>query len=47
MWLSIKIGGFGMFFLALFPITSPIAAILGGWSFLFGIPEWVFNVFIN
>ncbi|MBR9830076.1 MAG: maltose ABC transporter permease [Oceanospirillales bacterium] len=47
LWIAVKIGGFAMFALAFFPITAPVAAILGGWSFLFGIPEWVFNMFIN
>ncbi|ANW27321.1 maltose ABC transporter permease [Vibrio coralliilyticus] len=45
-WLAIKIGGFAMFVLALVPITAPVAAVLGGWSFLFGVPDWVMNVFI-
>ena len=47
LWLAVKMGGFAMFALALFPITSPIAAILGGWSFLFGLPGWVVSVFIS
>lgn len=47
LWVAVKIGGFAMFALALFPITAPIASILGGWSFLFGIPDWVVSVFIN
>jgi membrane-bound ClpP family serine protease len=46
LWLAIKIGGFAMFVVALFPITTPIAAILGAWSFLFGLPEWAYNFFI-
>lgn len=46
LWLAIKIGGFAMFALALFPLSAPIAAILGGWSFLFGLPDWVVRVFI-
>lgn len=47
LWVAVKIGGFAMFALALFPFTSPVAAVLGGWSFLFGIPDWVQSVFIS
>ncbi len=47
LWLAIKVGGFAMFALALFPITAPIASILGGWSFLFGVPDWTVSVFIS
>ncbi|MEK1975940.1 maltose ABC transporter permease [Vibrio parahaemolyticus] len=47
LWVAVKIGGFAMFALALFPITAPIASILGGWSFLFGLPDWVVSVFIS
>ncbi|MFA0435938.1 maltose ABC transporter permease [Vibrio breoganii] len=46
LWIAIKIGGFAMFAVALFPLTAPIASILGGWSFLFGLPQWVVSVFI-
>lgn len=46
LWIAIKVGGFAMFVVALFPITTPIAAVLGGWSFLFGIPDWVQSIFI-
>lgn len=40
LWLAVKVEGFIMFALALFPLTSPIAAMLGIWSFLFGVPDW-------
>ena len=46
LWVAIKVGGFAMFILAFFPITTPIASILGAWCFIFGIPEWIQNVFI-
>lgn len=46
LWVAIKIGGFAMFALALFPLTAPIASILGGWSLLFGLPDWTFGIFI-
>ncbi|MFA0054697.1 maltose ABC transporter permease [Vibrio echinoideorum] len=46
LWVAIKIGGFAMFAVALFPLTAPIASILGGWSFLFGLPQWVVSMFI-
>ncbi|MGR5297549.1 maltose ABC transporter permease [Vibrio mediterranei] len=46
-WIAIKFGGFAMFAMAFFPVTAPFAAILGGWSFLFGLPEWVISVFIT
>jgi hypothetical protein len=46
LWLAIKVGGFAMFAFAFFPFTTPIAAILGAWIFFFGMPEWVYNLFI-
>ncbi|ANS84050.1 hypothetical protein VSVS12_00226 [Vibrio scophthalmi] len=47
LWIAVKIGGFAMFAMALFPITAPFAALLGGWSFLFGIPDWAYSFFIS
>ncbi|MGG9998970.1 hypothetical protein ACQU0X_02700 [Pseudovibrio ascidiaceicola] len=41
LWLSVKVGGFLMFALTLFPLSAPIASMLGIWSFLFGVPVWV------
>ena len=47
LWIAIKFGGFAMFALALFPLTAPFAAIFGGWSLLFGVPEWIVDMFIK
>lgn len=45
LWLSFKVGGFAMFFCGFFPLTAPIASIVGGWSLLFGVPDWVVDIF--
>ena len=44
LWIAIQIGSFWMFlvgFTPLFVITGPI----GAYSLLFGVPNWVFNLF--
>ncbi|WP_286339398.1 hypothetical protein [Ferrimonas sp. YFM] len=47
LWVAIKAGGFFMFFVALFPITAPFAALIGAWSLLFGMPTWAVDWFIT
>jgi hypothetical protein len=43
MWMSIHLSSFTMFIAGLLgPIAVP-ASLLGMWSFLFGVPLWLFN----
>jgi uncharacterized membrane protein YhaH (DUF805 family) len=44
MWLAIKFGSFLMFFLGLFGPLALIAALLGMWSMVFGVPDWLTNL---
>lgn len=44
MWLAIKLGSFGMFFIGIFGPFALIAGVLGLWSFLFGIPIWLLHL---
>lgn len=45
-WMSIQLGSFLMFLIGAFPPTAILVATpLGAWSLLFGVPEWIFNVF--
>jgi hypothetical protein len=44
MWMSIHMGSFAMFFFGLLgPLAFP-ASLLGIWSFLFGVPMWLFHL---
>jgi len=46
LWIAIQIGSFIMFVVGAFPITAMlIAAPVGAWSILFGVPYWVTNIF--
>ncbi len=45
LWMSIKIGSFGMFFMGIFPLFYVVTAPVGAWSILFGMPHWVYNTF--
>jgi len=44
-WMSFKIGSFWMFVLGLFPLTMIPTAIVGVYSLIFGMPDWVFRWF--
>jgi hypothetical protein len=44
MWMAIHLGSFGMFVLGLLGPGGAIAAVLGLWSFLFGIPGWLLSL---
>lgn len=46
-WIAIQTGSFFMFVVGLLPPLQLIAAPLGLWSLLFGIPEWVASFFIG
>ncbi len=45
LWVSIQLGSFGMFLFGAFPFTMPIAAPVGAYSLIFGVPAWVLNLF--
>jgi hypothetical protein len=44
MWMAIKLSSFGMFFFGIFGPFALIAGVLGLWSFVFGMPFWLFHV---
>lgn len=44
MWMAIKIGSFGMFFFGILGPLAFVAGLLGLWSFIFGIPMWLFHM---
>jgi hypothetical protein len=41
MWMAIHLGSFGMFVFGIFGPLAFLAAPLGLWSILFGIPKWL------
>lgn len=41
MWLAIQIGNIGMFLFGLLGPCGLLAAVLGMWSLVFGMPEWL------
>jgi len=46
LWMSIQIGSFLMFVVGIFPpSTIFVAAPVGAYSLLFGVPDWVLRVF--
>ncbi len=45
MWMAIQIGSFGMFILGLLGPLALVAGMLGLWSFSFGMPDWLFDLF--
>ncbi len=44
-WMAVQIGSFLMFFIGLFPPFLLLTGPIGGWSFLFGPPDWLINFF--
>ena len=45
LWMATQLGSFWMFFCGLFPFTMLITVPVGAYSFIFGMPEWVANMF--
>lgn len=46
LWMSLKWGGFLMFFLGMFPPTAILfTAPMGAWSMVFGAPDWLYSLF--
>ena len=41
MWMAIQFGNFWMFLFAFLGPAGLIAALLGAWSLLFGVPAWL------
>lgn len=45
LWMATQLGSFIMAFCLFFPLTTPIAIVVGAYSVLFGAPGWVFTLF--
>ncbi len=45
LWMSFKIGSFWMFVFGFIPPTMFVAAVVGGYGLIFGLPQWVFQLF--
>lgn len=45
LWMSIQLGSFMMFVAGLFPLFYIVTGPVGAWSLLFGMPDWVVNLF--
>ena len=45
LWMAINLGSFMMFAAGAVPPFFFITGPVGAWSLLFGVPDWVFNVF--
>ena len=45
LWMAIQIGSFGMFVVGLIPPFFILTAPIGAYSFIFGVPDWIFNIF--
>lgn len=46
-WIAIQISSWWMFVLGFCLPLIPVMAIIGIYSLLFGVPEWIFNVFAS
>jgi len=46
MWMAIQFGSFGMFFFGILGPLGMIAAVLGLWSFVFGVPLWLLHLVV-
>lgn len=45
LWVAIQIGSFSMFLVGIFPFCFVVTGPVGAWGLLFGMPNWVFNIF--
>ena len=45
LWMSFKIGSFWMFILGITPPTMLVTSVIGGYGLIFGLPQWVFQLF--
>ena len=45
LWIAIQIGSFSMFVVGIIPITIIITGPVGAWSILFGVPDWIYDIF--
>ena len=45
LWTAIKLGSFWMFAIGLIPPFMIVSIVVGSWSLIFGIPEWVYSLF--
>lgn len=44
-WMAIQLGSFLMFLVLLFPPAFIVAAPVGAYSMIFGVPSWVISTF--
>jgi hypothetical protein len=47
LWMAIQYKSFWMFAVGLFPLTAIFAAPIGGYSLIFGPPDWVLHLFLR
>ena len=45
LWMSIQLGSFIMFVAGMFPLFFIVTGPVGAGSLLFGVPDWVINMF--
>ncbi|MBI05331.1 MAG: hypothetical protein CMI96_05885 [Pelagibacteraceae bacterium] len=45
LWMAIQISSFWMFVIGLLGPTMFFTGLIGGYSMLFGAPEWIYNTF--
>jgi hypothetical protein len=45
LWMAIQFKSFWMFAVGLFPLTAIFAAPVGGYSLIFGPPDWLLHLF--
>ena len=45
LWMAIQIGSFWMFVLGFAGPTIIFTGLIGGYSMIFGVPDWIINTF--
>ena len=45
LWMSFQIGSFWMFVFGFIPPTMFVAMFVGAYGLIFGLPNWVYNMF--
>lgn len=45
LWMSFQIGSFWMFVFGFIPPTMIVAMFVGAYGLIFGLPDWVYNLF--
>tara|TARA_R110001606_G_scaffold399274_1_gene583325 strand:- start:5999 stop:6244 length:246 start_codon:yes stop_codon:yes gene_type:complete len=44
-WMAIQLGSFTMFLVLIFPPFLIVAGPIGIYSLIFGVPDWIINIF--